>query len=151
MYWILIKNCFNLITANPAHSSQRFHRLMRENGIGQKSSPAGNEGLPVTPKTSRATLTGGPARSGKKRKLDQSMEPRAETDNEEGEHVKKKIPKSRKKSGAGAGKKEEAIGMGLAGTNDGSNLNDSTAVGELGEPGESFEVAVKAEEHADEA
>ena len=147
----MIKNCSDRITADTAHSSQRFHRLMRENGIGQKSSPAGNEGLPVTPKTARATLTRTPAKSGKKRKLDQSTEPRAEIDDEEGERTKKKLPKSQKTSGAGAGKKEEAIAFGLAGSNDGLNLNDSVAVGELGEPGEPFEAAGKVEEHADEA
>ena len=148
---MMIKNCFDLITANTAHSSQRFHRLMKEHGIYQSSSPTGNGGLLVTPKTSRDTPTSTPAKSGKKRKLDQFTEPRDETDDEKAEQIKKKSPKkSRKTSGAGAGKKEEAIATGLAGTNDGSMLNDSMAVGEFGEPEDFLKVAVKVEEHADE-
>ena len=151
MYWIVIKNCFGLITANTTHSSKRFHRLMKEHGIYQNSSPTGNEDLPITPKASRATLTRTPAKSGKKRKLDQSTEPHDDTDGEESEQVKKRSPrKSRKTSGAGAGKKEEASTMSLAGTNDGSMLNDSIAVGGFGEPEEIAKAAIKFEEDAGE-
>ena len=135
---MMIKDYFDRITANTAHSSKRFHRLMKEHGIYQNSSPTGNECLQVTPKT-------------KKRKLDHFTEPRDETDDEEAEQVKKKSPKkSRKTSGAGAGKKGEANAMGLAGTNDGSMLNDSIAVGGFGEPEDILKAAVKVEEHADE-
>ncbi len=148
---MMIKNCFDRITANTAHSSKRFHRLMKEHGIFQNSSATGNEGLQVTPKTPRATPTSTPAKSGKKRKLDHFTEPRDDTDDEEAEQVKKKSPKkSRKTSGAGAGKKGEADAMGLAGTNDGSMLNDSIAVGGFGEPEDILKAAVKVEEHADE-
>ena len=151
MYRLMIKNCFDPITANAAHSSKRFHRLMKEHGIYQSSSPTGNEGPPANPKTPRATPTSTPAKSGKKRKLDQSTELRDETDDEEAEQVKKKSPtKSRKTSGKGAGKKEEAIAMDLAGTNDESSLNESIAIGGVGEPEDDLEAAVKAEEHADE-
>ena len=116
---------------------------MKEHGIYQNTSPTGNEELPVTPKTSRATLIRTPAKSGNKRKLDQSTEPHEENDDEEAEEVKESPPKkSRKTSGPRVGKKKEAIAMGLAGTNDGSILDDSTAVGELGN--------VKVEEHDDE-
>ena len=106
---------------------------MKEHGIYQNSSLTGNEELSVTPKTARATLTRTPAKPGRKRKLDQSTEPHEETDDEEAEEVKESPPKkSQKTSGTGLGKKKEANAMGLAGTDDGSNLNDFTAVGELG-------------------
>ena len=151
MYRIVLKSCFDLIAAHTTHSSKRFHRLMKEHGIYQNSSPTGNEGLPVSPKTSRATLTRAPAKSGKKRKLDQSTEPPDETDDEEAEQVKKKSPrKSRKTSGKALGKREEGIAVDLAGISEGSILNDSIAVGGFGEPEEGLNAAVKAEEHADE-
>ena len=125
---------------------------MKEHDIHQSSSPTHSEGLAVTPKTSLATPTSTPAKSGKKRKLDQLTEPRDETEDEEVEQVKKKSPKkSRKTSGAGAGKKKEATAMGIAGASDESMLNDSSAVGGFGEPeGDILKAAVKVEEHADE-
>ena len=151
MYRIVIKSCFNLIAAHTTHSSKRFHRLMKEHGIYQNSSPTGNEGLAVTPKTSRATITRTPAKIGKKRKLDQSTEPQDETNDEGAEQVKKKSPrKSRKTSGTALGKKDEGIAVDLAGASDESMINDSIAVGGFGEPEDGLKAAVKAEEHADE-
>ena len=124
---------------------------MEEHGAHKSSSPTRNEGLPVTPKTSGATPTGAPAKSGKKRKLDQLTEPRDETEDEEVEQVKKKSPKkSRKTSGADAGKGKEAIAMSAASTSDESMLNDSSAVGGFGELEDIMNAAVKVEEHADE-
>lgn len=140
MYHAVLNNCFDLITFNDAHSSKRFHRLMKEHGIYQKSSPHGREGLLVTPKST-------PAKSGKKRKLDLFTEPREETDDEEPEQVKKESgKKSRKTSGAASGKKEEEIAMGLASPDDESMLSE----GESGKPEDMLKAAVKVEEHVDE-
>ena len=118
---------------------------MKEHGIYQSSSPTGDSGLPVTPKTSRAIPPRTPAKSGKKRKLDQSMEPRDETDDEGVEQVKKTSPKkSRKTAAVAAGKEEEAVTTGLAGSNDWSTLNDSIIAEET------MKASIKVEEHGDE-
>ena len=124
---------------------------MKEHGIYQNGSLTGNEGQPVTPKSSQATPTSTPAKSGKKRKLDDLAEPCDKTDDEEVQQVKKKSPKkSRKASTVAASKKDEGVGKGPAGTNDESLFNDSIAVGEFGGPEEAPSISVKAEEHADE-
>ena len=151
MYRLNNKNYFDLNTTNTAHSSKRYHRLMKEHDIHQSNSPTRNEGLSATPKSSGATPTSTPAKSGKKRKLDQLTEPRDETEDEETEQDKTKSPKkSRKTSGAGAGKKKEAIAMSVADASDEFMLNDSSAVGGFGEPEDILKAAVKVEEHADE-
>ncbi len=140
----MIQNRFDLIPANAAHSSMRFHRLMKEHGIYQNSSPTGDNGLPVIPKTSRAIPPSTPAKSGKKRKLDQSIEPRDDTDDEGAEQVKKKcLKKSRKTSVVAAGKKEEAVAIGPASSNNGSMLNDSIAAEDA------LGASIKVEEHGD--
>ena len=124
---------------------------MKEHGIYQNGSLTGNEDQPATPKSSQATPTSTPAKSSKKRKLDHLTEPRDKTDDEEVEQVKKKSPKkSRKTSTVAAGKKDEGVAMGPAGTNDESLFNNSIAVGEFDGPEEASSVSVKAEEQADE-
>ena len=125
---------------------------MKEHGIYQNGSLTGNEGQPVTPKSSKATPTNTPAKSGKKRKVDHSTESHDKTDDEEEvDQAKKKSPKkSRKTSAVAAVKKGKGSDMSIAGINDGSTPKDSTTVGLFGGSEEGSDVSVKAEEHVDE-